>query len=42
MRNNGDKEMYLISCYFDEKTNRILQRYIDQAAAKTGNTFMMP
>ena len=32
--------MYLISVYFDEKTNRILQRYIDQIAAKTGNTFM--
>lgn len=32
--------MYLISIYFDEKTNRILQRYIDQIAAKTGNTFM--
>lgn len=36
----GDKDMYLISVYFDEKTNRILQRYINQIAAKTGNTFM--
>ena len=32
--------MYLISVYFDENTNRILQRYIDQIAKKTGNTFM--
>ena len=32
--------MYLISVYFDEKTNRILQRYINQIAEKTGNTFM--
>ena len=32
--------MYLISAYFDEKTNRILQGYMDQIAAKTGNTFM--
>ena len=32
--------MYLISVYFDEKTNRILQRYMNQIAAKTGNTFM--
>ena len=32
--------MYLISVYFDEKTNRILQRYINQIAVKTGNTFM--
>ncbi|MGN0513440.1 MAG: 2'-5' RNA ligase family protein [Lachnospiraceae bacterium] len=32
--------MYLISVYFDEKTNLILQRYINKIAAKTGNTFM--
>lgn len=32
--------MYLISVYFDEKTNRILQRYIDQIAGKSGNSFM--
>ena len=32
--------MYLISVYFDDKANRILQRYIDQIAEKTGNTFM--
>lgn len=32
--------MYLISVYFDEKTNKILQRYIDQIAEKTSNSFM--
>lgn len=32
--------MYLISVYFDDKANRILQRYIGQIAEKTGNTFM--
>ena len=32
--------MYLISVYFDDHTNQILQRYIDQVAKKTGNTFM--
>lgn len=32
--------MYLISLYFDEKTNRRIQQYIDQIARKTGNTFM--
>ena len=32
--------MYLISVYFDQKTNQILQRYINQIAVKTGNTFM--
>lgn len=32
--------MYLISVYFDEKTNRILQRYINRIAAGTGNTYM--
>ena len=32
--------MYLISAYFDEETNRILQRYIDRIAEKTGNMFM--
>lgn len=32
--------MYLISVYFDEKANRILQRYINQLAEKTGNDFM--
>lgn len=32
--------MYLISVYFDDKTNRILQRYIDNIAKVTGNRFM--
>lgn len=32
--------MYLISVYFDDSTNRILQGYIDKIAAVTGNTFM--
>lgn len=32
--------MYLISVYFDEKTNKILKRYIDKIADKTGNAFM--
>lgn len=32
--------MYLISVYFDEHSNKILQRYIDQIALKTGNHFM--
>lgn len=33
--------MYLISVYFDEKTNRRIQGYIDQAAEKSGNRFMI-
>ena len=32
--------MYLVSVYFDEKTNKILNRYIRIIAEKTGNTFM--
>lgn len=32
--------MYLISLYFDEKTNRILKRYIERIAQRTGNSFM--
>ena len=32
--------MYLISVYFDKHSNKILQRYIDQIALKTGNHFM--
>lgn len=32
--------MYLITAYFDEKSNRSLQRYIDRIAEKTGNRFM--
>ncbi len=33
--------MYLVSIYFDEKTNKKIQRYINQVAEKTGNTFML-
>ena len=32
--------MYLVSIYFDEKTDKIIRRYINQMAEKTGNTFM--
>ena len=32
--------MYLISVYFDDKTNRIISRYISRIAEKTGNAFM--
>lgn len=32
--------MYLISIYFDDKTNKILQHYIDMIAKSTGNEFM--
>ena len=33
--------MYLISIYFDEKTNRKMQRYINLVAEKSGNPFML-
>lgn len=33
--------MYLVSIYFDENTNKTIQRYIDQVAEKSGNTFML-
>ena len=33
--------MYLISIYFDEKTNRRIQQYINKVAECTGNTFML-
>lgn len=33
--------MYLVSIYFDEKSNRKIQRYIDLVAEKTGNSFMV-
>lgn len=33
--------MYLVSLYFDEKTDKTIQRYIDKVAEKTGNTFML-
>lgn len=32
--------MYLISVYFDEETNKILNRHIDKIARVTGNDFM--
>lgn len=32
--------MYLVSVYFDEKSTKNLQRYINMIAEKTGNTFM--
>ena len=32
--------MYLISAYFDQRTTKILQKYIDRIARETGNTFM--
>ncbi len=32
--------MYLITAYFDEKTDKILQRYMDVIAAETGNDYM--
>lgn len=33
--------MYLISIYFDEKTNKRIQGYINQIATKSGNLFMV-
>ena len=33
--------MYLISVYFDERTNKNLQQYIDKIAKVTGNNFMI-
>ena len=33
--------MYLVSIYFDEKTDQKIQQYIDKVAEKTGNTFML-
>lgn len=33
--------MYLISIYFDEKTEHMMQSYINQVAKVTGNTFMI-
>ena len=33
--------MYLISIYFDEQTNKQVQRYMNQVAMKSGNTFML-
>ena len=33
--------MYLVSIYFDEKTNETIRKYIERVAEKTGNTFMI-
>lgn len=33
--------MYLVSIYFDEKTNKRIQQYIDDVARVTGNTYML-
>lgn len=33
--------MYLISIYFDDKTNRHIRNFIKQVAKKTGNTYMI-
>lgn len=33
--------MYLISIYFDEKTEQAMQAYINQIAKATGNSFML-
>ena len=33
--------MYLISIYFDEKTENWIKKYIENVAVKTGNGFML-
>lgn len=33
--------MYLISAYFDDQSNKVLNRYIKQIAEKSGNQFMI-
>ena len=33
-------KMYLVSVYFDSKTDRILQKHIDRVSAVSGNHFM--
>lgn len=33
--------MYLVSIYFDEKTNKRIKQLIQKTAEKTGNTFMV-
>lgn len=37
---NGNR-MFLVSVYFDEKTNKNIQGLIDKVAKKTGNAFMV-
>lgn len=33
--------MYLVSIYFDEKTNKHIQRFVNQVAERTGNCYML-
>ena len=33
--------MYLVSIYFDEKTEKWIEKYIEDVAKKSGNTFMI-
>ena len=33
--------MYLVSIYFDEKTNKKIQQYINRVAERSGNKFML-
>ena len=33
--------MYLVTVYFDERTNHVLQNYIDVVAKQSGNPFMI-
>lgn len=33
--------MYLVSIYFDQKTNKRIQQYMNKVAEQTGNTFML-
>lgn len=33
--------MYLVSVYFDEKTNKHIQRFVNQVAERTGNRYML-
>lgn len=33
--------MYLVSIYFDEKTDERIRKYINQAAKRNGNTYMI-
>ena len=35
------EEMYLISIYFDEETNKKIQGYVNAVAKSTGNTYMI-
>ena len=38
----GEKvNMYLVSAYFDEESDRIIRRHIERVADKTGNSFML-